>query len=1143
MLMWHTIIFNQLNVEWHIKEGKMFCYKCGKEVVNGAKFCISCGSEINHDKINIYGNSDKENKYDSLQEEYLGIIREKYINAYIINANPAMNILYINGQSYHMTRQMIDAEIEDLKKIIEQFNTYLKNLFANLLLLNVLEEADAEIYTYAKHIGLDENETDMLYSKFVRENNYNKKVEVLLEYLELYEEDGKFHDELSKNIPDLTDNELKKLKEAIICLEKLQEECHKESGSTELTELQMGQIYSKAMELGFRTPEDIDKCVNGYENKSGIIEKRVQEKIKQRTIEEMSMFDNIVGVKTFTLLNQQITFHAGYYVYNYIYNELIKKINSVGQRMPLYKLEASSPSIGTDIKMLTMNFYSNCANILADFSDELGISEEEQQMILELHTECAKEFGEDIDELKNVFRDIDEGIDSRKIQQELNKAMRGRWVFGGLGVKGAIKGAVAGELFNAGTGFAYSVANNIALKSYKRNAEKAKEELLGETKKFLQQYFSDMSLICANIIMYVIAERHPYGVWVEDVKEEEKIYQQYLDEKDITEKKKLSIRLLMSNPINYRNYAIIGIFICEAGKMDDIKVLMNIADDFVSAEQLNDLKQFVLSECYNFYKKDNFDKYLDIIWDLEKNMAFVSETFEHEIIKEYIRVQMGNSTEKAFQRIIAIVEKHDSVFLNRNWISWNQEVLDFYFEYKNNRINWNSVEDVNNLIEEVEHAKEYFDSEHEKYQIRSNILLTNNIIYDCNNKDYLIEYIRKLKEFPDYKMDFNDLLQKYEKKLQTILEQEDIESRSIYDLCICDGNIKKEKILLDTAEQAESVRKTINEIMNIYQQINFKQYSEELKSQIEEISHLSDECGYAKQLKIYVNERLKKSEEKAHKVKGRYYETIEEAEYVKNELAEFDQIKKNNNPEDVIKKVSQRNFKSECVNQEIEKYIQRNSIVEDVAYPSIEQAMAVKKELEVFQKMVSKRKSDINILRELYEKKFHSEQVWKKIKEYERDVILDYRQKKTENDKIKANGVKRIPILLIAIVVIIIGILALFFNIIVGLIVIAFGVHLWGIQSDLKEELNDMEKYNNINIVSGRVKFKDMESFQPNITIPIPANPIIVHQNNGEYAEKSLIKNTQKNKEKSMFCTRCGQRIDRTVKFCNYCGTVNNYGK
>ncbi len=107
-------------------------------------------------------------------------------------------------------------------------------------------------------------------------------------------------------------------------------------------------------------------------------------------------------------------------------------------------------------------YFEKAGAVILERLAQNGIYTVRNQDIASLAEECGvlEAFNKEFSAIENMYYKIVEKAEEEKLQRELRKESRGRFVGGGFGLKGAIRGTIQAELLNQVTGLGHSAFNS-----------------------------------------------------------------------------------------------------------------------------------------------------------------------------------------------------------------------------------------------------------------------------------------------------------------------------------------------------------------------------------------------------------------------------------------------------------------------------------------------------------------------------------------------------------------------------------------------------------------------------------------------------------------------------------------------------------
>ena len=828
--------------------GKVFCSNCGTELNDNAKFCFSCGAKINSSVLKSEElKLEKENSIsENLYYQYKDIICEEVVAAYVNNINIGINLLYQKGKSYYFSKEMVDKVVVEQNKKIDDFIKYLSTLYINgsLLMLDMSDYEIDECIQYAMNIELDENDAQDLYDYFIEVNMIKEKRDILKKQLFSYKQKGivdKLED-IKKGYSKIDNyNFYMRFINALAALEEVQLSLHNQKDSIDLSENDKNIIAEKAFEIGFSNWDDIYSCIDGAEEKLGFADKVRFRDLKIRVDKNEKMFSSICPSKEITIFGERIHFESSLFIKGFIMNSVIATANSIAP--DLERLEKIAD------KLSSQSSYSeigNCCKAIAELRknstriviQKLPLPKQEKARMRESADEEFEEFDERFPKilaaLAMCLKALDDGVEDVKLKNELNKSMRGKWVGGGFGLKGAVKGAVTSSALNAGTGLIYSAFNGISNMLAKSSATSKKKEAFGEfiieTGKYIQGLIEEVVAFCIDYIdsNYEL-ESSLYNVTLTLNSES------YKDQfKNANFNVSTLIHILKSDPYEIKNYEILIPLILKenaAESKTDMKSLITIAKWFGFDEEK--LKSDFIESMLKHYEND-YEIKCDIVHRSEIAFDNKNEDLRTQVFDDYLdndkSTTLNSYTFDELKKVITSIE------------NFGQKYEYSVEQYKNkiiqNFVNWHiekdlaefSTDNLNALTENVNNVKKYYGSSEATDEAEKKIYLKTiencKIDLETNDPQKIDGYIDEIKEIDNKCIyDFSNLIVELEKNQKTV-----------------DGVEYDSK---EEADNARNVMQIIDNIMNnneiptlsekVYRIMQYKFKSEAAKKRVDEL--------------------------------------------------------------------------------------------------------------------------------------------------------------------------------------------------------------------------------------------------------------------------------------------------------------------
>ncbi|MDO5147517.1 MAG: zinc ribbon domain-containing protein, partial [Eubacteriales bacterium] len=509
-------------------EHVMFCVNCGNRLANSMKYCPKCGEKIANENIESSFSDEKIEEVglfdnDPVTYSFREKIKKETLEAYLNETKVIRSGLYTKGKLYGITDDIIDDIVADCEKRIILFEEYLYSLYmdGSFLMYDVTDEIKSEIGEYAGKYGFGHVDGERIYEKFVKDHKLRSKNALLLTMLISYQQTGILDDaKIKEEDPETIKFKAKgylRFKNAVQELKELQSTLHEVSGSIDISDDDRNELYEKGMLLGFQEKTLIDACIQGNEISLGYHGKKMLREQKILRQKNQNYFSKIVRKKTMRLLDREVVFDSCYFIEEYTFSffeeqfewlnhQMVQKIKSITEN----SIDEENFALGLSMHM--MQGAATWLQYVEEYCNQIGLPDELLDNIKSFFAEDYRAFGNDLKELRYLFDEIDSDVEQTKLNGELKKAFRGKWVIGGVGIQGMINSAVTGAVLNAGTGLAYDAMNKISTAMSKRNAIQAKKELVYAVIDMMTDYFGMLQQNVPTVILVMIMQEKPYSV-------------------------------------------------------------------------------------------------------------------------------------------------------------------------------------------------------------------------------------------------------------------------------------------------------------------------------------------------------------------------------------------------------------------------------------------------------------------------------------------------------------------------------------------------------------------------------------------------------------------------------------------------------
>lgn len=840
-----------------------YCHSCGAKLNIDSKFCHKCGTEsINSDEEIRNTKQAEENSNSSLQEQYIDIIHEKILFAYVNSVGLDLVYLYRNAPIYQFTNEMVDKYVKEFQSKVDSLEKYLSKQYinGNLIMLDTDEAIIKQISTYAFSIGFESDEDiELIRNKFFRVHRIEEKCELLHSIIEKYAIEGVIHydliDEYAIDKESFKNNELRRLCNAINEIEKMQISFHENSDNIDLSNEEFRKLYEKGYSLGFQKKIQVAQCILGIDKKNGYADKRDAIELQKQKEKDLNCFPQLS--KKTTVLNKTINFEGGYFLKSYIDNYFQNKIFIMRAKFKkeMKNIDIKDEDFCDSFTENMFSIFSTADNAIHKIIADLELEDDEAKILYDSFMEIRKSFREDIYNFCSLFDEIDYSVQVKEAENQLRKENRGQWQLYGLGVKGGIQAGITQTLLNAGTGLAYDAINGISRSMSKHKANDTKMELLGVFYKVMEEYFVELKKDLVKIFFNAIKKSHPYCIWAPDKKLISTILDDFLREENKREKIELAFNLLHEDPYNKRTYLFLFSVILgseNTNYKENCAALINIISWF------NIDKDSILSKVYSdqiqqLNSQYSFDdiKKIDRLVIIEGALGYRDKQQHNECCRKYLN-----------SRIKKLGSYEPNVV---------NELVDFFHSF-DKKYNYHSIAEKKSVID---------------YILSSHDIVTTST--DPIRLQKSLEHLKPIKDL--YKFNLSVFIKKINDQLRKYLEKD-----LVVDYDLSERKYKTEKITLDSAYEIESFDKFTQQLKEYCNNLDPNSSEEEWNNAIIPIRELCIKNGYSEDLSDKLTNSYIKLDKDKRTVYGYIYKDLSDAKLAQQEVNFIESIyKKNNN--------------------------------------------------------------------------------------------------------------------------------------------------------------------------------------------------------------------------------------------------------
>lgn len=608
---------------------------------------------------------------------------------------------------------------------------------------------------------------------------------------------------------------------------------------------------------------------------------------------QADMLSTLVDAKEIEILGSKLKFPSSYFAEGFIktyFNERISKLKENTLRN-CKKLDVSDREISTGlVQCVIIQGTMQSSMILNEFSNKVKLDDDK---IFQTISDCLEEaysaLESDLNDIGNMFTEVDLGIESTKLENQLQKVSRRRWMVGGIGLSGMFTGAITGAVLDAGSGLAYDAVGGILVANKRRDAKKTKALLLDQAMSIIEEFYEYLKEYAPAVVLASIYQKYPYSIWEKDEKEEKAARKRYLSEKVDNKKADLVKLLLRQNPQNLGNYQYVFDEICKEDK---------------SLKQTDTDNLFIIYGWFNLNEnrlKESILKGLDRKYDIEDLQGYEEITEAEKLLKSSDKSRSRKRRDALMKGCINNIKEYTAKEVNAalNGLHYYEDVCS---------------SDVTSLKNEL--IKRIFNRFSIKIGSKSK-----------SDVEYNIKQLERLQN-EGYELDFSDYLQEQKGELNNILEkeerkrkEEEIKKRTLK--VISDYNATTHgftyiRKVFDSLEDKEAVSLKMDELTNLCEKIDINLEDQEWNESVQRVNSFCEKNHFCEGLLDSLNYQRADAEKASRTFEGTVYETKEEAEIVKRELVIIeDAYKKDRDTKRAFCNVLKYRFQSQKAKQMI----------------------------------------------------------------------------------------------------------------------------------------------------------------------------------------------------------------------------------
>ena len=987
----------------------MFCQNCGVKLDKNAKYCCNCGAKLTDFSTNQNERREERNGFSLIQQQYIDKISKEVFFCFCQGMKIDKRNFYENAKLYEMSEEQVDHIIDKLLLRINKVYEYIRIEMIQNGDYMISDDTLSSIERYGKAFDLSESDTLKIVEKYKMENRVDLKQEM---YRDLFYNEFSTYIMGKKNDLDQTilcklsneeqDEVIQKYNKNLKTITRIIDQEYRKIDEIDLTQQQMMKICKESHKYGFRETEDIYAIITKYQEEHGILEKK-----KKQEEEQLCKVIDLEYAKEIRLFGISKPVAGRYFFKDILYNKLIN--HAVVFRKEWEQIDKTKISAISDMAFYMAEYGSNIVNELNNIEEKFP-SLQFSEFFLPVQNYIV-EMIEDICAASEVCKNIDSETDLQMLYRQVRKEYRSKWMGGGFGLSGAIKGAITAGVLNMGSGAVHATINAIGNENSKYSANSQKRKIVLELHSGTSNKVEKLTKELINDIIEYISSSYPSVFKHNDKTKEKDIYMNF-EQGAGKLKKQFAIELLAQNPYESRYYEeILKEYPKEETKEDLLEIGITLGIRNISAV-IYKLINTEIDKCFENVKEGSFDnlyKWISIKYSQknirEKKLKFVKS------IEEQIRKINGKGLEKFLDNL----SKYEDISLDSelndeltkilvNFIAQGKEVVNIvndsnFIEIENEiddlvilkkiASDQMQVAEIDDIVEQFVYAVIEFtidqvnirnvddicqkqmmiQSLEKKYGKQFSLIFEKHLIEkinleinQCSTKEGFYELETALSSL-ELKTNFD--LENEKVKVKKLLNLKIKEERTVYDYYLdITGSIpnkkalllsKQEGILFDTIEEAKQANSKIDKIKREYERCDVSSYNSVNKA-VSVIKSINEETGFGNEVLTPLMELLHSLDVQRRTVLGILYETVEEAD------AEREKV------------VGNKKYESKEEADRIRERLRHEQEVEN-------------QERDMIQHLESKNLSPIVILKELLSNNLKSQFAIHKISDYNNQVL------------------------------------------------------------------------------------------------------------------------------------------------------------
>ena len=1003
-----------------------------------------------------------------LKKGYETQIISELLSAYLEDRDASIEKICEESTDCNIEEEYFEQLVLDFDSEIREINNYIQEMYGETAFLKLSQEMITKIEDYIKaRLGF-QIENEFFLAKFNVDNDIKKKRKYLKKIISQYCETG-ILPEFQYTKDDRLSICRKSYEKLKINLLNFEEEIKKSCND----DIDFFNDYSLGQKL-VAYGEALGFSKNASDIMFNFRERLMNEKKISTTLSSLS--------KTCTFLDKEIVFDGKHFVMEYVTEYCKEQIQPLAITITeINKLDTFSDTILSDIAKMIDRFAKNSFHHIGILEEKLGL-ERNEEIYQNIYAYVNEKVGLLIT-AQEIFERIDSDVDIEEAYRRMRKSSRGRWVGGGFGMSGAIKGAATAGVMNLGMGAIHSAVNGLGNVKTNFKASGSKQKIIRDILDDIPENTKKLLSAIHPILIKNIKEKQSEFFWKKDVEKEKEIQERLQSSKD---KSEVIAELLSQNPYDVDNYVKAFFILDEKHKLiesdPDLQTLLKISKWFqvdfktplrtllqndinhnleLTNEYFENIWNRILILCYYPQEKTNCEESIynillkkygcSDLQEYQKNLRILESFFKElkiEELKTWLKKKINRQLKKDIASISEKIEINSEIDERR----LQKLIIEKEVASEENKQNIENIvktyitKKTTGYIDKISTKNPEMVKDIEKQILvldqKFSTSLGIEILKEVLDKQIIcslqsVKYERDILKLENYISEISDKILDFENRKKDVQEYSH-RLKKVYDYMTNYTVGMKEKAYIsntntgkecDTLEEAETLKAQVMQIKHIYQDCNI----EDEKSICLSISKLQDiysKTGFGMNIIQELETRAKEIDLKERTVLDVVYSTREKAE------------------EERKKVVGNKKYNTE---QEAEQERERQK--KENALNAFEKKQISDIESNIF--------SELEILKEIKKRNFKIKFAMEKEKIYEQKVFDEYNKLKSYSTSENLIGVKAKTFLLFiaGVFVTLIGI-GMFFSggLIAKIIAVIFVLWVWECFLEAKDEVDALKE-------------------------------------------------------------------------------------